>query len=563
MDVRRVEQRTALSLAMSHKAEELIVGADDNTVQVWNWRNGTHPENVLHTSYRMSCMAVSKDGCRFAWSARNTVYVWEPHQQARQQRTQAHAYDVSSVGFLEGGVYVRTFGDEYGLRDESGSIHAGVGYGPLMDQYRVWDVDSGICLCQMPGPSRLARSQESAGEWFLKVTDDETTVCLGRPTDTVAWYPHNVENVDLHPSLPIWAARTTEGSSFALFSIEPLEAFHRSSEPPETAPSVDNPPSYSKTAPVPLQKDVGKSSIHLGLLAPLTPIESDTGVPWGVPLGTVIRGPFLPWLDHPDYEFFGRTEPRAPVTGDFFGIIRSPGTYRAIAVADASGWGPKAAEVMVATVPLLVSAIRMHPQHPGKVLREIDVRLEPILRNSARFVCLTLAILDLATDEVRIANAGHHSSLLLDGDRGVVEIEEDLEDAGPPLGVIGDFPYSESALCLMPGQRLRCSPTASLNKSTPTATCILFSESLNSYQSRTGMQLTSASSCSKTTARTQAPMSVMMIGRWYSSDGSLPASKIANSHDDTTLHLWNDRTLEKTLAPYPHTTGRTFSFLAD
>ncbi len=150
------------------------------------------------------------------------------------------------------------------------------------------------------------------------------------------------------------------------------------------------------------------------------------------------------------YEFFDYYEPASQLGGDYYDYIPLPGGRLAVVVADVSGKGVAASLLMAK----LSSEVRYCLASEPQPARALD-RLNATLVNGGwedRFVTFVLALLDPASHEVVVVNAGHMPPLLR---RKQGDIEEVGADAsGPPLAIDGDIHYQQLSLVLERGESL-------------------------------------------------------------------------------------------------------------
>jgi serine phosphatase RsbU (regulator of sigma subunit) len=70
------------------------------------------------------------------------------------------------------------------------------------------------------------------------------------------------------------------------------------------------------------------------------------------------------------------------------------------------------------------------------------------------FVTLLLGVLDVATGELELVNAGHDAPWRLGPQQAPQQIVTPVDAGGPPLCVLDDFSYTVQRLQLAPGERL-------------------------------------------------------------------------------------------------------------
>jgi serine phosphatase RsbU (regulator of sigma subunit)/anti-sigma regulatory factor (Ser/Thr protein kinase) len=149
----------------------------------------------------------------------------------------------------------------------------------------------------------------------------------------------------------------------------------------------------------------------------------------------------------PDWELAVHWQPASEVGGDFYDFIHLSGNRLGIIIADVTDKGIPAAMVMATTRSLLRAAAENFDS-PGKVLARANDLLHPDIPPRMFVTCLYL-ILDKATGQILLANAGHNLPYLLT-DEGVVEARA----TGMPLGLMPGMEYEEVETELLPGQSL-------------------------------------------------------------------------------------------------------------
>jgi len=129
-------------------------------------------------------------------------------------------------------------------------------------------------------------------------------------------------------------------------------------------------------------------------------------------------------------------EPSAAIGGDYFDIFRVSDDRLAVVVADVSGHGLPTG-LRMAMLKAALSVLIERAERPEEILQRLDalVRSEGDRRF---FVTATLALLDLASGELTLLNAGHPPTYLLrqgSEERPEGEVEE-VALPGSPLGVL-------------------------------------------------------------------------------------------------------------------------------
>jgi serine phosphatase RsbU (regulator of sigma subunit)/pSer/pThr/pTyr-binding forkhead associated (FHA) protein len=150
------------------------------------------------------------------------------------------------------------------------------------------------------------------------------------------------------------------------------------------------------------------------------------------------------------YEFYDFYESAAQLGGDYYDYIELPGRRLAVVVADVAGKGIPAALLMARFSADVRYCLAAEPD-PARAVS----RLNAVIASSGwqdRFVTCAVAVLDLATHEVALVNAGHLPPLVRHGDRQVEQFGE--AQAGIPLGIAADYEYQKAQLVLAPGEMI-------------------------------------------------------------------------------------------------------------
>ncbi|QDU87808.1 Phosphoserine phosphatase RsbU [Pirellulimonas nuda] len=149
----------------------------------------------------------------------------------------------------------------------------------------------------------------------------------------------------------------------------------------------------------------------------------------------------------PGYSFFAYYESARQVGGDYYDYIALPGGRLAVVVGDVAGKGVSAAILMAR----ISSDVRF------ALATESDLAKALMLVNMAfasrdvddRFVTMVVAVIDPATHEMQLVNAGHMPPLLRNAKGKVSEIGESI--AGLPLGVYDGYEYESFTHTMQPG----------------------------------------------------------------------------------------------------------------
>jgi phosphoserine phosphatase RsbU/P len=155
---------------------------------------------------------------------------------------------------------------------------------------------------------------------------------------------------------------------------------------------------------------------------------------------------FPQWVsaDESALQFSHRYLPAASVGGDFFNIFSITGTTGGVFICDVMGHGMRAA-LVTAIMRGLVEELMPVAADAGKFLTEINRSLHAILRRTCEPFLATAcyAVADVAIGELRFANAGHPSPLLLQRSSGKLQPLSDLDPHhGPALGLFEKAAYA-------------------------------------------------------------------------------------------------------------------------
>lgn len=153
---------------------------------------------------------------------------------------------------------------------------------------------------------------------------------------------------------------------------------------------------------------------------------------------------------HPALDLDAMLEPARAVGGDFFDAMRLDDGRVCFLVGDVTGKGVPAALFMALSKALTKSVLLREAGDLGLAVRMLD---REIARDNAEdmFVTMLVGVIDLATGEVALCNAGHENPLRIAADGSVAAVPM---DGGPPLCVVDDFPYVTEPIRLAPGEAL-------------------------------------------------------------------------------------------------------------
>jgi len=149
----------------------------------------------------------------------------------------------------------------------------------------------------------------------------------------------------------------------------------------------------------------------------------------------------------PGFFFFDYYQAARQVGGDYYDYVHLPGNRVAVIVGDVAGKGVPAALLMARLSADVRFSLASEPD-TAKAVQQIN---EGFARHdwSDRFVTMLVAVLNPATGELTVVNAGHMAPLLRRRDGSISEIGEDA--AGLPLGVAQGYEYEASTHQVEPG----------------------------------------------------------------------------------------------------------------
>lgn len=150
------------------------------------------------------------------------------------------------------------------------------------------------------------------------------------------------------------------------------------------------------------------------------------------------------------YGFFDYYDSARQVGGDYYDYINLPDGRFAVILGDVAGKGVAAAIVMAKLSSDVRFALATEPDLGSAVNYVNRAFAEQGLDD--RFVTMIFTIVDPATNEVQLVNAGHMPPMLRHAEGQVEEIHEEI--TGLPIGVIDDFEFDSATVTLAPGESL-------------------------------------------------------------------------------------------------------------
>ncbi|HVX13216.1 MAG TPA: SpoIIE family protein phosphatase [Pirellulales bacterium] len=142
------------------------------------------------------------------------------------------------------------------------------------------------------------------------------------------------------------------------------------------------------------------------------------------------------------YEFFHFYQAAEQLGGDYFDYIRLPGNRLAVVLADVVGKGIPAA-LLMARLAAETRYLLVSQPDPAAALDRLGAGWDE------GFVTMTVAVIDTATHEVRVVNAGNLAPFVCNSGGGTAQVGEDRTCL--PVGVSPDFKYDSFAFQLVPG----------------------------------------------------------------------------------------------------------------
>jgi serine phosphatase RsbU (regulator of sigma subunit) len=147
------------------------------------------------------------------------------------------------------------------------------------------------------------------------------------------------------------------------------------------------------------------------------------------------------------YEFFASYDSAQAVGGDYYDCFELPGGKICLSFGDVAGKGVPGALIMARMSSCVQSTIR----HVHDVVEAMNAINEHMCASAVegRFVTYILCIVDPATNQVTLSNAGHMSPVIRHADGTVERFNDDL--VGPPIGVVDGYPFDAETRTLAPG----------------------------------------------------------------------------------------------------------------
>ncbi len=154
-----------------------------------------------------------------------------------------------------------------------------------------------------------------------------------------------------------------------------------------------------------------------------------------------------------DYALRHRVVPSAVLSGDFVDYFQLAQNYLVAYVADVAGHGASSAFVTVLLKNFSRRVRREYRvdmlQNPGLILAWLNREL--LEQKIDKHVTLALVLIDLRTDTLLHANAGHYPQIVHVNAQGTAQF---VEASGKPVGLFPEVAYTAASVNLEPGARL-------------------------------------------------------------------------------------------------------------
>ncbi|HVR34594.1 MAG TPA: SpoIIE family protein phosphatase [Methylomirabilota bacterium] len=154
--------------------------------------------------------------------------------------------------------------------------------------------------------------------------------------------------------------------------------------------------------------------------------------------------------------FCHRYFPSGTVGGDFYTVVALSDTKAGLFVCDVMGHGVQSA-LVTAMLRALVEELTATVTDPGQLLGQMNRDLRAILKQTGNpmFTTAFYLVADLATGQMRYANAGHPKQMVVRQRTGKVEyLPLPGGKARPPLGLVDDSSYPTAEQALEEGDRV-------------------------------------------------------------------------------------------------------------
>jgi serine phosphatase RsbU (regulator of sigma subunit) len=162
------------------------------------------------------------------------------------------------------------------------------------------------------------------------------------------------------------------------------------------------------------------------------------------------------------YNFFDHYSPMKLVGGDYYDYVHLPDGRLAVIVADIDGHGIAAA-MMMAKLSSEAKFCLVAENSPADAMRQLNERI--CAMNIGRFFTALMVVLNPASHEVTILNAGHWPPIWRRGDGTITE--PGGERAGMMIGICSGQTYEPTTIQLGPGEALTMYTDGIIDAMTP------------------------------------------------------------------------------------------------
>jgi phosphoserine phosphatase RsbU/P len=141
------------------------------------------------------------------------------------------------------------------------------------------------------------------------------------------------------------------------------------------------------------------------------------------------------------------------VAGDFFHVYQISDSLAGVFISDVMGHGVRAA-LVAAMLRTLVEDSRPYAEDPARFLQELNRGISEILKSTQLpiFVSAFYLVVDVETGEIRYANAGHPSPLIIRRSQRIAEpLPRPSSKFDPVLGIFADAEYQDFSCELREG----------------------------------------------------------------------------------------------------------------
>jgi sigma-B regulation protein RsbU (phosphoserine phosphatase) len=166
---------------------------------------------------------------------------------------------------------------------------------------------------------------------------------------------------------------------------------------------------------------------------------------------SMVPAKFPPFPDRNEFSIFAKLIPAREVGGDFYDFFLIDQNLLCFCIGDVSGKGVPAALFMAVTKTLIKSMAK-NDAEPASVLTAVNTELSQN-NDSAMFVTIFLAMLNLKTGVLNYCNAGHNPPYLKRQDGSIERIDK---RHGPVIGAREGLAYKQDSVQLDQGDSFLC-----------------------------------------------------------------------------------------------------------